>query len=36
MKKCNNRHLSSWLSVAKQKLQEGEYLLDVSKENTPY
>jgi predicted RNA-binding Zn-ribbon protein involved in translation (DUF1610 family) len=36
MKKCNDRHLPSWLSVAKQKLQEGENLLDVSKENTPY
>jgi hypothetical protein len=35
MKKCNDRHLPSWLSVAKQKLQEGENLLDVSKENTP-
>ena len=35
MKKYNDRHLPSWLSVAKQNLQ-GENLLDVSKENTPY
>lgn len=36
MKKCNDRILPSWLSVAKQKFREGNSLKDVSKENTPY